>query len=426
MRDLVAQRCLPRSAGNPDPTAARGHHVELRRCRAARSRTYDAHPGNHIRDDSSGELAALSYSLLVRVDRRDGPGQSAATGFVCDLCEGEVPEPTNDGQDRYTFKIRGRSPAFTTRHTAERQCSSKRGLDKVRSSRAEARAGAPRQAFETRCVKVRRSDPTPSGTLVTRSCHPVHLPGGRPFLPGAGTTRSTGSTRRSDLRRRGLRLASTRNINGIWTSSCSCEHASEGRLRGGCEKNPCGLSRPRGASPTWTGFKALSAPTSDVGSTAGHPRQPSELSRPQVAGPAQSARRPAPTTLLQQDHSSPKATWNVQVLGFTASITSIEVGEFDDGPRVRSKRSTLARGSTGGGHPSTCVTLRPRTLSGRNRVPEDIRSSGSADTSSSPTRETGVRQGHRISPAKSAPQPTVATDADRHGRIDFALNNRAV
>ncbi len=42
------------------------------------------------------------YSLLIRVNP-DNP--SSPTDFVCDLCEGEVPEPTNEGKT-YTFKIR--------------------------------------------------------------------------------------------------------------------------------------------------------------------------------------------------------------------------------------------------------------------------------------------------------------------------------
>ena len=42
------------------------------------------------------------YSLLIRVNP-DNP--ASPTDFVCDLCEGSVPEPTDDGKT-YTFKIR--------------------------------------------------------------------------------------------------------------------------------------------------------------------------------------------------------------------------------------------------------------------------------------------------------------------------------
>lgn len=42
------------------------------------------------------------YSLLIRVNP-DNPGDP--TDIVCDLCEGDVPEPTDDGKT-YTFKIR--------------------------------------------------------------------------------------------------------------------------------------------------------------------------------------------------------------------------------------------------------------------------------------------------------------------------------
>src|SRR5919202_352157 len=42
------------------------------------------------------------YSLLIRVNP-DNP--SSPTDFVCDVCEGKVPQPT-DGGKTYTFKIR--------------------------------------------------------------------------------------------------------------------------------------------------------------------------------------------------------------------------------------------------------------------------------------------------------------------------------
>jgi len=43
------------------------------------------------------------YSVLIRVNP-DNP--SSTTDFVCDVCVGKVPEPTDDGKT-YTFKIRG-------------------------------------------------------------------------------------------------------------------------------------------------------------------------------------------------------------------------------------------------------------------------------------------------------------------------------
>jgi peptide/nickel transport system substrate-binding protein len=42
------------------------------------------------------------YSLLIRINP-DNP--QSATDFVCDLCEGSVPKPTNGGKT-FTFKIR--------------------------------------------------------------------------------------------------------------------------------------------------------------------------------------------------------------------------------------------------------------------------------------------------------------------------------
>src|SRR5687768_17168346 len=42
------------------------------------------------------------YSLLIRVNPNN---PASPTDFVCDLCEGKVPAPT-DGGKSYTFKIR--------------------------------------------------------------------------------------------------------------------------------------------------------------------------------------------------------------------------------------------------------------------------------------------------------------------------------
>ncbi|MEO1719392.1 MAG: ABC transporter substrate-binding protein, partial [Pseudomonadota bacterium] len=41
------------------------------------------------------------YSLLIRVN----PDEPASSDFQCDVCEGDVPEATDDGKT-YTFKIR--------------------------------------------------------------------------------------------------------------------------------------------------------------------------------------------------------------------------------------------------------------------------------------------------------------------------------
>ena len=41
------------------------------------------------------------YSLLIRVN----PEDPQSSDFVCDLCVGDVPEPTNGGKT-YTFKIK--------------------------------------------------------------------------------------------------------------------------------------------------------------------------------------------------------------------------------------------------------------------------------------------------------------------------------
>ena len=42
------------------------------------------------------------YSLLMRVDPNN---PQSPTAFQCDVCEGDIPTPTNDGK-RYTFKIK--------------------------------------------------------------------------------------------------------------------------------------------------------------------------------------------------------------------------------------------------------------------------------------------------------------------------------
>ena len=41
------------------------------------------------------------YSLLIRINPEN---PQSATDFVCDICEGTVPKPTNGGKT-YTFKI---------------------------------------------------------------------------------------------------------------------------------------------------------------------------------------------------------------------------------------------------------------------------------------------------------------------------------
>ena len=61
--------------------------------------SYDGH-----RETTYGVIHPLApfYSLLIRVDPNN---PASPTDFVCDLCEGSVPEPT-DGGTKYTFKIR--------------------------------------------------------------------------------------------------------------------------------------------------------------------------------------------------------------------------------------------------------------------------------------------------------------------------------
>ncbi len=61
--------------------------------------SYDLH-----KETTFGVIHPISpfYSLLIRINP-DNP--QSATDFVCDLCEGDVPQPTNGGKT-YTFKIR--------------------------------------------------------------------------------------------------------------------------------------------------------------------------------------------------------------------------------------------------------------------------------------------------------------------------------
>jgi peptide/nickel transport system substrate-binding protein len=60
--------------------------------------SYDAH-----QETTFGVIHPLApmYSVLIRVD----PDEPGSPNFVCDLCEGDVPKPT-DGDTKYTFKIR--------------------------------------------------------------------------------------------------------------------------------------------------------------------------------------------------------------------------------------------------------------------------------------------------------------------------------
>ncbi len=60
--------------------------------------SYDLH-----RETTFGVIHPIApfYSLLIRINP-DNP--QSATDFVCDLCEGSVPKPTNGGKT-FTFKI---------------------------------------------------------------------------------------------------------------------------------------------------------------------------------------------------------------------------------------------------------------------------------------------------------------------------------
>jgi peptide/nickel transport system substrate-binding protein len=61
--------------------------------------SYDGH-----RETTFGMIHPIRpfYSLLIRINPEN---PQSATDFVCDLCEGDVPNPTDDGKT-YTFKIR--------------------------------------------------------------------------------------------------------------------------------------------------------------------------------------------------------------------------------------------------------------------------------------------------------------------------------
>ena len=60
--------------------------------------SYDGH-----RESTFGMIHPIRpfYSLLIRVN----PDDPQSSDFICDLCEGDVPAPTNDGRT-YTFKLR--------------------------------------------------------------------------------------------------------------------------------------------------------------------------------------------------------------------------------------------------------------------------------------------------------------------------------
>jgi peptide/nickel transport system substrate-binding protein len=72
---------------------------ELRLVVGSKIPSYDAHI-----ESTFGMIHPIKpfYSTLIRINP-DNP--ASPTDFVCDLCEGDVPEPTNDGKT-YTFKIK--------------------------------------------------------------------------------------------------------------------------------------------------------------------------------------------------------------------------------------------------------------------------------------------------------------------------------
>lgn len=81
------------------PASAQEYGGELRLVVGSKIPSYDAHI-----ESTFGMIHPIRpfYSTLIRINP-DNP--SSPTDFVCDLCVGDVPEPTNDGKT-YTFKIR--------------------------------------------------------------------------------------------------------------------------------------------------------------------------------------------------------------------------------------------------------------------------------------------------------------------------------
>ena len=81
------------------PASAQEYGGELRLVVGSDIPSYDGHI-----ESTFGMIHPIRpfYSLLIRVNP-DNP--SSPTDFVCDLCVGEVPKPTNDGKT-YTFKLR--------------------------------------------------------------------------------------------------------------------------------------------------------------------------------------------------------------------------------------------------------------------------------------------------------------------------------
>ena len=90
---------LALAAGVVTTASAQKQGGELKFVVGSKIPSFDAH-----RETTFGMIHPIRpfYSLLIRVNPDD---PASPTDFVCDLCEGAIPEPTEDGT-LYTFKIR--------------------------------------------------------------------------------------------------------------------------------------------------------------------------------------------------------------------------------------------------------------------------------------------------------------------------------
>ena len=223
--------CAPAFAQTPKPGGILNFVV------GSKIPSYDGH-----RETTFGMIHPIRpfYSTLIRVNP-DNP--ASPTDFVCDLCEGEVPKPT-DGGTKYTFKIR-QGVKFHD-GTPMTSADIKATLDKV----IFPAQGVPsaRKAFYTMVDSVEAPDAT---TLVITLKYPSGA-----FIPALAAPFNFVYSKK-DMDEHGFEWH-TKNINGTGPFMF-VEHQPGSHVSG--KKNP---NYHHKGQPYLDGFKAIAAPKMSI------------------------------------------------------------------------------------------------------------------------------------------------------------------